>query len=144
MKLGDQEERDRRSQMTGNNHEKERSETDWCVLWVCALLCDFYRYFKAIAKDEAKQLALLAATECFVGVTHKEYAKETPLVFKVLYDADAAEEEAVIKWFNNPKQAAGLGVGDTVAAAVRKHATPFVKWLEEAESEEESSDEDSD
>mmetsp|Transcript_1212 Transcript_1212/g.3391 ORF Transcript_1212/g.3391 Transcript_1212/m.3391 type:complete len:397 (+) Transcript_1212:334-1524(+) len=102
------------------------------------------KYFKAIAKDEAKQIALLGAMEAFVGVSRNEYAKETPLVFKVLYDADAAEEEAVIKWFNNPKQAAALGVGEAAAAAVRKHATPFVKWLEEAESEEESSEEESD
>ena len=51
------------------------------------------KYFKAIAKDETKQLALLAGMESFLGKTRKEYAKETPLVLKVLYDADAAEED---------------------------------------------------
>lgn len=99
------------------------------------------KYFKAIAKDETKQLALLAGFEAYLGVTKKEYLKETPLVLKVLYDADAAEEEAVLKWHKNAKQASKLNVPDTVAEAVRKHATPFVTWLEEAE---EDSDEESD
>ena len=99
------------------------------------------KYFKAIAKDEIKQLALLAGMESFLGKTRKEYAKETPLVLKVLYDADAAEEEVVLKWYNNPKVASCLKVDESVAAAVRKHAAPFVNWLEEAESEDESEEE---
>jgi len=98
------------------------------------------KFFKAIAKDETRQLALLAAFELYLGVTKKEYVKETPLVLKVLYDADAAEEEAVLKWHKNAKQAASLKVPDAVAESVRKHASPFVTWLEEAE---EDSDEES-
>ncbi|QDZ24987.1 translation initiation factor IF2/IF5 [Chloropicon primus] len=101
------------------------------------------KYFKAAAKDEAKQLALLAGIEHFVG-TRKEYTKETPLVLKALYDADAAEEEAVLKWFNNKAHASSLGVDESVATAVRKHASPFINWLETAESDEESSEEESD
>lgn len=91
------------------------------------------KYFKAVAKeDETKQVALLGGFESFLSVK-KEYAKETPLVLKALYDADAAEEEAVIKWYNG-----GVG-GDP---KIRDLAKPFINWLETAEesSEEESSD----
>merc|ERR1712100_488803 len=59
------------------------------------------KYFKAVAKeDETKQVALLGGFEAFLSANKKEYAKETPLVLKALYDADAAEEEAVINWYN--------------------------------------------
>ncbi|WZN66705.1 eukaryotic translation initiation factor eIF5 [Chloropicon roscoffensis] len=101
------------------------------------------KYFKAAAKDEEKQLALLCGLEHFLG-SKKEYTKETPLVLKALYDADAAEEEAVLKWHKTATCAAGLGVSDATAATVRKHAEPFINWLETAESDEESDEEESD
>jgi len=101
------------------------------------------KYFKAIAKDEAKQVALLAGVEHFVG-TRKEYTKETPLVLKALYDSDAAEEEAVLKWYNNKECAAAIKVKEETAAAVRKHASPFINWLETAESDDDESSDESD
>lgn len=92
------------------------------------------KYFKAVAKeDETKQVALLGGFEAFLSANKKEYAKETPLVLKALYDADAAEEEAVIKWYNG---------GEGGDPKIRELAKPFINWLETAEesSEEESSD----
>jgi len=90
------------------------------------------KYFKAVAKeDETKQVALLGGFEAFLSANKKEYAKETPLVLKALYDADAAEEEAVIKWFNG---------GEGGDPKIRELAKPFINWLETAE---ESSDEES-
>lgn len=92
------------------------------------------KYFKAVAKeDETKQVALLGGFEAFLSANKKEYAKETPLVLKALYDADAAEEEAVIKWFNG---------GEGGDPKIRELAKPFINWLETAEesSDEESSD----
>ena len=92
------------------------------------------KYFKAVAKeDETKQVALLGGFEAFLSANKKENAKETPLVLKALYDADAAEEEAVIKWYNG---------GEGGDPKIRELAKPFINWLETAEesSEEESSD----
>lgn len=90
------------------------------------------KYFKAVAKeDETKQVALLGGFEAFLSANKKEYAKETPLVLKALYDADAAEEESVIKWFNG---------GEGGDPKIRELAKPFINWLETAE---ESSDEES-
>eukprot|EP00216_Chloropicon_sp_CCMP2111_P006180 CAMPEP_0198239150 /NCGR_PEP_ID=MMETSP1446-20131203/4651_1 /TAXON_ID=1461542 ORGANISM="Unidentified sp, Strain CCMP2111" /NCGR_SAMPLE_ID=MMETSP1446 /ASSEMBLY_ACC=CAM_ASM_001112 /LENGTH=358 /DNA_ID=CAMNT_0043921701 /DNA_START=505 /DNA_END=1581 /DNA_ORIENTATION=- len=87
------------------------------------------KYFVAVAKEEDQQAALLCGFEHFF-TAHTQYLKEAPLVLKVLYDCDAAEEDVILKWHK-----------ESTADAVKKQAEPFVTWLETAE---EDSDEDSD
>lgn len=77
------------------------------------------------------QLVLLAAIEHFFATAAKAAGKEVALVLKAMYDEDILEEEQIFAWFN--KTGASTLVGPADAAIVRKHADPFVKWLKEAE-----------
>ena len=93
------------------------------------------------AGDPASQLAQLVAVESLLGVTLKGRAREAPLVLKVLYDADLAEEDLILAWFKKVDAAAVLDVPEEAAQAVRTAAQPFVEWLEDDDSEDDSEDE---
>ena len=54
-----------------------------------------------------------------------------------LFNADIAEEEAILDWARKPSK-------KEKSMEIRAKADPFIKWLAEAESEEESTDEDDD
>lgn len=62
-------------------------------------------------------------------------------VLKALYDEDIVEEEIITAWHAHPGTGKALGVPAAAAEKVRKAAAPFVEWLEEAESDEESEEE---
>lgn len=64
------------------------------------------------------------------------------MVLKVLYDEDIVEEALIVGWYERSDAGKVLGVEPSAAAAVRACAKPLVEWLQEAESEEESDDED--
>jgi len=103
------------------------------------------KYFAAAAPegDEAKQLALLVGVERFLtSEDGNAHAKEAALILKVLYDADAADEEVVVKWYHDGGAAKALGVSAEEAQSVRKLAGPFVTWLETADEDDSSEDED--
>lgn len=80
-------------------------------------------------EDEHSQELLLGAVEAYFSYGPYEVCKEVALVLKMLYDLDIVEEDAVLAWY-------GKSSGD---GQVRKLAKPFVEWLQNAESEEESS-----
>jgi translation initiation factor 5 len=60
------------------------------------------------------------------------------LVLQVLYEEDIADEELIVAWYDKAAAGRALGIEPEVAAAVRAAAEPFVEWLKEAESDEES------
>lgn len=63
---------------------------------------------------------------------------QAALVLQALYDEDIVEEDLIVAWAAKPSAGKALGVDAVAAGAVRKAAKPFVDWLEEAESDEES------
>jgi translation initiation factor 5 len=62
-------------------------------------------------------------------------------VLQVLYDEDIVEEELIVAWHDKASAGKTLGIDADAAAAVRKAAAPFVEWLKEAESDDESDEE---
>ncbi|BDA48496.1 Eukaryotic translation initiation factor 5 [Coccomyxa sp. Obi] len=88
--------------------------------------------------DTAMQLAQLVALEYLLGVATPARIKEVAMVLKVFYDEDIVEEALIVGWYGRVDAAKVLGVDPSTAAAVRAVAKPLVEWLQEAESEEES------
>ncbi|CAK0738548.1 hypothetical protein CVIRNUC_001058 [Coccomyxa viridis] len=93
---------------------------------------------KLAGAEPALQLAQLVALERLLGVHLPERTKEAALVLQALYDEDIVEEDLIVAWHAKPSAGKVLGVDASAAAAVREAAKPFVEWLEEAESDEES------
>jgi translation initiation factor 5 len=108
---------------------------------VSSVLEDKEAYLTPHAGDPAGQLAQLVAMEHLLGVTLEGRAREAPLVLKALYDADLAEEDLIVAWFNKVDAGAVLGVPSEAAKAVRNAAKPFVEWLEEESDDEDDSEE---
>ncbi|GBG62093.1 hypothetical protein CBR_g28569 [Chara braunii] len=84
---------------------------------------------------ESSQRYLLDSIEVHCGVTVPDAAKEVPLVLKVLYDEDVLEEDEILAWYDEGTKNANDVVSKSVAALVRKHATPLIEWLRSAEPE---------
>ena len=63
---------------------------------------------------------------------------QAALVLQALYDEDIVDEDLIVAWYGKPSAGKVLGVELSAATAVREAAKPFVEWLEEAESDEES------
>lgn len=62
-----------------------------------------------------------------------------PIILKHLYDADIVEEEAFLMWAGEEGRSEEFtpsALSDDQVAILRKKATPFVTWLEEADEEE--------
>jgi len=68
--------------------------------------------------------------------------KNFPVMIKQLYDEDALEEEAILEWADGGRSDFTLeAVDEETRAMLRGEAEPVVVWLQEADSDEESSDE---
>jgi translation initiation factor 5 len=63
-------------------------------------------------------------------------------MIKQFYDADALEEETILAWADHGRSEYTLeAVDEETRAALRAEAEPVVVWLQEADSEDESEDE---
>ncbi|KAF6261490.1 eukaryotic translation initiation factor 5 [Scenedesmus sp. NREL 46B-D3] len=97
-----------------------------------------------LAHDAPGQLAQLVALEWLLAVGNPAKLPEAALALKALYDADLAEEDIILAWHGRKDAAKLLGVPAADAAAVRKAVAAVVEWLQEAESDDEDSEEESD
>jgi translation initiation factor 5 len=101
------------------------------------LLSKNLKYLLPHASDAAGQLSQLVAFEYLVGVELKDHIREVPRVLKVMYDADLAEEDVMIAWYEKGNAGAVLDVPPSVGKTIREAAQPFIAWLEEADDDEE-------
>ncbi|MCO5579911.1 hypothetical protein L7F22_033778 [Adiantum nelumboides] len=88
-------------------------------------------FLSKAVEDKHGQELLLGAVEAYFLSGPTELCKEIALVLKMLYDLDIVEEDAVLAWYGK----------SSADGHVRKLAKPFVEWLKNAESEEESTTE---
>jgi len=92
----------------------------------------YKKVFKHFSDTSEEQIAFLEAFEAYCG-KNSSLISEVPLILKHHYDEDIASEENILAWFKNESGQ---------VKAVREHATPFIKWLEEAEEESDSDEDD--
>ncbi|CAG8956075.1 hypothetical protein HYFRA_00011859 [Hymenoscyphus fraxineus] len=95
---------------------------------------------KNVGTSEKHQKALLGGVERFIGLRGKEKPEMyelTPKVLLVLYNEDLLTEEVITKWGT---KASKKYVDPSTNKKIRKSAEAFLKWLEEAESEDEESE----
>ena len=98
---------------------------------------------KACVPDAPSAGAMLASLERWVvdDAPHVLASKQGVATgLNALYDADVADEPAILAWADNAAAARKFGVSADDAKAVRKAAAPFVEWLRTAESDEEEDD----
>lgn len=98
---------------------------------------------------EAYQRRLIGVMEHHCAVAFPGQGKWFPLLLKQLYDEDLVEEEVFLEWYEEEDGDGGefarREVTAEMARALREGAGKFIKWLEEASSDEESgSDEEED
>ncbi|KAI5299883.1 hypothetical protein KEM55_001240 [Ascosphaera atra] len=85
--------------------------------------------------------ALLGGIERLVGSVHPELLQQVSKILLALYQEDVLEEEALKSWGKRKASKKYVDLG--TSKKVRKSAEPFLVWLEEAESEGESEEEES-
>ena len=93
---------------------------------------------KHFLKTEKDQKGFLGGLERLIGLLHPaELMAKTPLILKAFYDADLLEEEIILSW---GEKVSKKYVDKKVGKEIHAKAEPFLKWLQEAEEEESSED----
>eukprot|EP00468_Gymnochlora_sp_CCMP2014_P011169 CAMPEP_0167763062 /NCGR_PEP_ID=MMETSP0110_2-20121227/13136_1 /TAXON_ID=629695 /ORGANISM="Gymnochlora sp., Strain CCMP2014" /LENGTH=360 /DNA_ID=CAMNT_0007650049 /DNA_START=123 /DNA_END=1205 /DNA_ORIENTATION=+ len=87
---------------------------------------------EVVTNEQSANLVLLCIEE-LVGVVEKKLLPRTPMILQQLYDDDILEEEDILKWSESPPETSLISRG--IALEVRKAAAPFIKWLQEADEE---------
>ncbi|PWY68622.1 translation initiation factor eIF5 [Aspergillus heteromorphus CBS 117.55] len=93
---------------------------------------------KKMITSERHEKAFLGGTERFVGKDRPELIAQVPAVLLKYYEHDLISEETLKAW---GAKASKKYVDIQTSKKVRKAAEPFLQWLENAESEEESEEE---
>lgn len=91
--------------------------------------------------SEKHEKALLGGIEKFIGQRGQkdaEFYDKTSKILMVLYDQELLTEEVLVKW--GTKASKKYTNDLAVSKKVRKSADEFLKWLAEAESDDEESE----
>ncbi|KAL5535062.1 TIF5 [Sanghuangporus sanghuang] len=99
----------------------------------------FGALFAKMTTSERHQKSLLGGVEIFVGVTHPDLVPSVPKILMALYQYDVLEEEVIKQWGTHVSK---KYVDKDISKKVRKASEPFLKWLEEAEAEDEEEESD--
>ncbi|KAL4867416.1 hypothetical protein BDV12DRAFT_171386 [Aspergillus spectabilis] len=94
---------------------------------------------KKMITSERHEKAFLGGTERFLGKDHPQLISQVPAVLLGYYQNDLISEETLKAWCS---KASKKYVDLQTSKKVRKAAEPFVQWLETAESDEESEEDD--
>ncbi|KAJ3538510.1 hypothetical protein NMY22_g5128 [Coprinellus aureogranulatus] len=80
--------------------------------------------------SEKHQKALLGGIERHVGLVHPDLIPAIPKILMALYQIDVLEEEVIQQWGTHVSK---KYVDKDTSKKVRKASEPFLKWLEEAD-----------
>lgn len=94
---------------------------------------------KKMITSERHEKAFLGGTERFVGKDHPELIPQVPAILLQYYQHDLVSEDVLKAWGS---KASKKYVDTATSKKVRKAAEKFLEWLENAESDEESEEED--
>ncbi|KAF9223747.1 hypothetical protein BS17DRAFT_781138 [Gyrodon lividus] len=89
--------------------------------------------------SEKHQKALLGGVERLVGLTHPDLITAVPKILMALYQNDILEEEVVTQWGTHVSK---KYVDKETSKKVRKASEPFLKWLEDADDDDDSEEAD--
>lgn len=91
-------------------------------------------------ENRKAQKYLMGAFEQTVGERlHEALFGKCMLVLKALYDEDVLDEEIIMEWSQKESK---KYVSKAMSRQIHEKVAPFIKWLKEAETEEDSSSED--
>ncbi|GAD93061.1 eukaryotic translation initiation factor 5 [Paecilomyces variotii No. 5] len=93
---------------------------------------------KKMITSERHEKAFLGGTERFVGKDHPDLIPQVPAILLQYYQHDLVSEDVLKAW---GAKASKKYVDSATSKKVRKAAEPFLEWLENAESDEESEEE---
>jgi translation initiation factor 5 len=88
--------------------------------------------------SERHEKAFLGGTERFVGKEHPKLIPQVPKILLAYYQNNLISEDVVKNWGSKKST---KYVDSATSKKVRKAAAPFLEWLETAESDEESEEE---
>ena len=88
--------------------------------------------------SDRHQKAFLGGTERFVGNEHPKLVLHVPKILLAYYQEDLIAEDILKSWGS---KASKKYVDLATSRKVRKAAEPFLEWLNNAESDEESEEE---
>ncbi|KAJ0417439.1 domain found in IF2B/IF5-domain-containing protein [Aspergillus carlsbadensis] len=94
---------------------------------------------KKLITSERHEKAFLGGTERFVGKDRPQLISQVPAILLAYYQNDLISEETLKVWC---AKASKKYVDSATSKKVRKAAEPFLQWLESAESDEESEEDD--
>lgn len=89
--------------------------------------------------DKKAQRYLMGGIEQTIALHRDALMPKVPGILKLLYDIDILSEQAVIEWADKVSK---KYVSKEVSQEIHNQAVPFVKWLQEADTEDSDSDED--
>ncbi|KAG5720102.1 putative eukaryotic translation initiation factor 5 [Termitomyces sp. T112] len=105
------------------------------ALFTEAIVDEISKYGPLLVKmmtTEKHQKALLGGLERFIGILHQDLVPAVPKILMALYQMDILDEEVVVQWGTHVSK---KYVDKETSKKVRKASEPFLKWLEEAEDE---------
>ena len=87
------------------------------------------------------QKYFIGAVEKLIELNKDTLLSKVPIILKAMYDHDVIEEEVLLDW---GKKVSKEYVSKETAAEIHAKAQPFLKWLQEAEVEETTEEEEED
>ncbi|XP_066937360.1 eukaryotic translation initiation factor 5 [Macrobrachium rosenbergii] len=84
------------------------------------------------------QKYFIGAVEKLIELKKNVLLPRVPVILKAMYDSDVIEEEVLLDW---GKKVSKKYVSKEVASEIHEKAQPFLKWLQEAEVEETTEEE---
>jgi len=103
------------------------------ALFTAAVASEIPKYGPLLIKlvtSERHQKALLGGIERLVGIAHPDIMPTVPKILMELYQIDVLAEEVVTQWGTHVSR---KYVDKETSKKVRKASEPFLKWLEEAD-----------
>jgi len=104
---------------------------------IIAEIPTYIAIFRKMVTSEKHQKSLLGGIERLAGLEHPELIPSIPKILMEFYQADVLEEEVVTSWGTHVSK---KFVDKETSKKVRKASEPFLKWLAEAEDDEEEDD----